>query len=305
MDPIVFINRKTKSKIEEKTPGAGFLNFLYSHPFGKLSLNLLFKRKLVSAVGGWYMNSKKSAVRVNKFIADHNMDMSAYLVPEKGFKTFNEFFYRKIAPESRPIGKDFVCPADGKVLAFENIEASQQFFVKGGLFNLKSFLESNELAQKYEGGGMVIIRLAPTDYHRYHFPCEGLAGESIPVKGHYLSVSPLALKKSLDIFLKNKREYMILESGSYGDVLICDVGATMVGTIIQTYTSGSKIKKGQEKGYFAFGGSTLVVLTEKDKVSFSKDLLENSQKGWETEVKMGETIAVEIKSKKEINYENI
>lgn len=293
MEPIVFINRKTKAIIKEKTPGAGFLNFLYSHPLGKLSLNLLFKRKLVSAVGGWYMNSKKSATRVNKFIEDHKMDMGAYLVPKEGFKTFNDFFYRKLATGARPIEKDLVCPADGKVLVFEKMEASQVFFVKGGLFNLKSFLNSTELAQKYEGGGMMIIRLAPTDYHRYHFPCAGLPGQSIPISGDYLSVSPLALRKSLDIFLKNKREYMVLKSPKYGDVLICDVGATMVGTIIQTYSPGSIVKKGEEKGYFAFGGSTLVILTEKDKVTFSKDLLENTKKGMETEVKMGEKIGVE------------
>lgn len=291
MDPIVFINRKTKLKVEENPPGAGFLNFLYSSPLGKLSLNLLFKRKLVSAVGGLYMNSKKSASRVNKFIDNHQMKMDDYLVPDAGFKTFNEFFYRKVKKEARPIGENLVCPADGKVLVFQNLKESQQFFIKGGLFNLETFLGSKEIAKKYQDGAMMIIRLAPTDYHRYHFPCDGIAGPSIPVKGEYLSVSPIALRKSLDIFLKNKREYMSLESSHYGDILICDVGATMVGTIIQTYQANSKVEKGQEKGYFAFGGSTLVMLCEKNKVSFSKDLLENSKQGLETEVKMGETVA--------------
>lgn len=290
MDPIIFINRKTNKKIEEVPPGAGFLNFLYSNPFGKLSLNLLFKRKLVSAVGALYMNSKRSASRVTKFIEDHKMDMRAYLVPGQGFQTFNEFFYRKITEGSRPIGNDLVCPADGKVLVFDSIDKSLEFFVKGALFNLETFLNSTDLATKYSEGGMMIIRLAPTDYHRYHFPCDGKAGPSIPVNGHYLSVSPIALKKSLDIFLKNKREYMILESESFGDLLICDVGATMVGTIIQTYEAKTMVQKGEEKGYFAFGGSTLVVLTEKNKVSFSKDLLENTKNGFETEVQMGETI---------------
>lgn len=291
MDPIVFINRKTNTKVEEKPPGAGFLNFLYSNPFGKLTLQLLFKRKVVSAVGGWYMNSKKSASRVKIFITNHQMEMNDYKVPEAGFKTFNEFFYRKIKKEARPIGDHLICPADGKVLVFDNIEASKQFFVKGAQFDLKTFLGSHSLAEKYKGGGMVIIRLAPTDYHRYHFPFEGFAGESIAIDGDYLSVSPLALRKSLDIFLKNKREYMSLKTKDYGDILICDVGATMVGTIIQTYQAGALVEKGQEKGYFAFGGSTLVMLTEKNRASFSKDLLENSKNGFETEVKMGETIA--------------
>lgn len=290
MELILFINRKSKKKIEEKPPGANFLNFLYSHPFGKLGLNLLFKRKLVSAVGGWYMNSKKSAKRVDQFIRDHKMDMTDYLVPENGFQTFNEFFYRKIAEGSRPLGNGIICPADGKVLAFENIEKSQDFFIKGSLFNLRSFLNSEKLAQKFHKGAMLIIRLAPTDYHRYHFPCDGLAGKSIEINGHYLSVSPIALRRSLDIFLKNKREYMELQTEKQGDILICDVGATMVGTIIQTYKPGARVKKGEEKGYFAFGGSTLVLLFEEGKISFSADLIENTRLGFETEVKMGESI---------------
>lgn len=294
MEPIKFVNRKSKEIIKESPPGAGFLNFLYSHPFGKLSLNLLFKRKLVSAVGGWFMNSKRSSKRVQKFISDHNMDMSEFLVPEEGFQTFNDFFYRKLAKNARPIGSDLACPADGKVLAFNDNSKSQEFFIKGSVFNLETFLESSKLAEKYKEGGMMIIRLAPTDYHRYHFPCEGKAGPSIPIKGDYLSVSPLALKKSLDIFLKNKREYMVLNSTEYGDILICDVGATMVGTIIQTYSPGNIVSKGEEKGYFAFGGSTLVMLTEKNKVTFSADLIENTKNGLETEVQMGETIGHKI-----------
>ena len=138
---------------------------------------------------------------------------------------------------------------------------------------------------------MAIIRLAPADYHRYHFPASGIASASVPVKGHYFSVSPLALKGSLKILCENYREFCTLSTADYGDILITDVGATMVGSITQTYKAETEVKKGDEKGYFSFGGSTLVLLFEKDKVVFDKDLILNTKNRFETSVKMGENIA--------------
>ncbi|HYQ56234.1 MAG TPA: phosphatidylserine decarboxylase, partial [Draconibacterium sp.] len=140
-------------------------------------------------------------------------------------------------------------------------------------------------------GEMAIVRLAPPDYHRFHFPASGTASKSIKINGHYFSVSPLALQKSLEIFCENKREYCTLSTEEYGDILIVDVGATMVGSIIQTYEANTQVKKGDEKGYFAFGGSTLVLLFEKGKITFDADLVENTKKGMETTVKVGENIA--------------
>jgi phosphatidylserine decarboxylase len=101
----------------------------------------------------------------------------------------------------------------------------------------------------------------------------------------------LALRGSLKIFCENKREYCTLSTEEFGDILIVDVGATMVGSIIQTYEANSKVKKGDEKGYFAFGGSTLVLLFEKETITFDADLIENTKKGLETTVKVGEKIA--------------
>ena len=294
MDQIKYIDRKSGKEVVENPPGAGFLKFLYNHPFGKLSLNLLFKRKLVSTAGGWFMSGSRSAKRIEGFINQHKMDLSDYLVPEGGYKTFNDFFYRKICDGARPLGSDFVSPADGKIIVFNTIDRCTQFFVKGSSFNISDFLNSKKLAEKYEGGGLAIIRLAPTDYHRYHFPASGKADPSVKIKGPYYSVSPLALKQSVRILLENKREYTILKTSEYGDVVICDVGATMVGSIHQTYKANSDVKKGEEKGYFAFGGSTLVILIEKDKVKFDEDLIGNTQNGMETAVRMGETIAKSI-----------
>lgn len=290
-EKIQYIDRASQKLITEQVPGEGFLRFLYHSPFGKLSLNLVVKRKFLSALFGGFMDSFLSKSWIDSFIDKHQMDLSEYQVPEKGFKTFNDFFYRKLKPGSRKIENGIVSPADGKVVAFESIDAYTSFFVKGKGFTAETFLRDQKLAKKYEGGPMIIIRLAPTDYHRYHFPADGKVSASQLINGDYFSVSPIAMKQSLEIFCENKRVYCIQETEEYGDIMICDVGATMVGSIIQTYTPDTFIKKGDEKGYFAFGGSTLVLFFEKGKVKLSKDLLENTANGIETQVRMGEQIA--------------
>ncbi|MGB0915547.1 MAG: archaetidylserine decarboxylase, partial [Crocinitomicaceae bacterium] len=235
--------------------------------------------------------SRASKKRIQNFIIDYKIEMSDYLVTDASeFKHFNDFFYRKINPAKRPIGEGVVSPADGKTLAFQEISDQSKFFIKGSEFDLKRFLGTDELAKKYNGGSMLIIRLAPTDYHRYHFPAKGTASATKILNGHYYSVSPIALQQSLEIFCENKRSISTLTTDSVGDVLISEVGATMVGSILQTYKSNSTVQSGEEKGYFAFGGSTVVLLFEKGKVQLSEDLLTNTKNGMETQVLMGQTI---------------
>lgn len=292
METIKYIDRTSGETRMEKVPGEGMLKWLYSSTTGKVALHLLVKRKMVSALCGWYMDSKLSAKRIPNFVKEHNINVSELKVNDiSEFETFNQFFYRKLKLETRPIGEHLVSPADGKILAFQSLNDVSSFFIKGSEFNLNSFLQNKELATKYNDGAMAIIRLAPADYHRYHFPASGKVSASKPIKGHYFSVSPLALRGSLKFFFENYREYCTLQTKTYGDILISDVGATMVGSIIQTYHANSEVKKGAEKGYFAFGGSTLVLLFEKDKVTFDEDLISNTKNGLETSIKMGENIA--------------
>jgi len=291
METIKYIERASGETKTENVPSEGMLKWLYSSASGKATLHLLFKRKIVSALGGCYMNTGWSAKRIPDFIQEHNIDLTEYEISNiEEYKTFNEFFYRKLKSGARSIGEDIVSPADGKILVFPTLNDVSSFFVKGSEFNLESFLRDTVLAKKYANGSMAIVRLAPPDYHRYHFPASGIASESVKIKGHYFSVSPLALLGSLKIFCENKREYCTLQTNDSGDILIMDVGATMVGSIIQTYQSG-KVEKGDEKGYFAFGGSTLVLLFEEGKIRFTSDLIENTNKKLETTIQMGETIA--------------
>ena len=292
---IKYVDRSTGELIREQIPGAGMLWFFYQTPLGRLPLNTLLRRKGISAVAGRYMDSKRSKKWIRGFVEKHKMDLSDYQKQEEEFTTFNDFFYRKLKPGARPIGNGLVSPADGKTVVFNEVSDQQHFFIKGIDFTLESFLADKRLAEKYDGGAMVIVRLAPVDYHRFHFPASGKTGSNKEVKGYYYSVSPLALQQNLKIFCENKREYSILDTEDYGDLLICEVGATMVGSILQTYPENTQVEKGDEKGYFAFGGSTVVLLFEKGKVRFSEDLIKHTKEGIETQLKMGDQIGEAVK----------
>lgn len=291
MDNIEYIDRSSGKILVEKVPGEGMLKWLYNTSTGKLALHALLKRKIISSLGGWYMNSSFSKKRIQKFIHQNDVDLAICQQSNASdFRSFNDFFYRRLKETARNIDQGVVSPADGKILAFQKIKETETFFIKGSGFKLGQFLQNQELTEQYKDGSMMIIRLAPADYHRFHFPADGQISPSKKIPGYYYSVSPLALKKSLEIFCQNKREYSILSTPKHGDILICEVGATMVGGITQTYKAGSNVKKGEEKGYFSFGGSTLVLLFEKDKIQISKDLIQNTSKGYETYIKMGESL---------------
>ena len=177
-------------------------------------------------------------------------------------------------------------------MAYADISNSD-FIIKGYRFDISSFLNNAKLSQNYLDGTLVIIRLAPPDYHRFHFPISGKVSPVTRIDGDYYSVNPLALRKMTEILCLNKREFTIVTNPLFGDVIMAEVGATMVGSIVQTYT-GNTVNKGEEKGYFKFGGSTVVLLFEKNKIRIDDDLLINTLRGYETAIKEGERIGVSM-----------
>lgn len=291
-EPIRYIDRESGKVEIENVYGENWLNWLYHNPVGEASLWAIAKRKIVTSTYGDMMEDPSSADRIMPFVQEYNVDLS--IAEKQDFKSFNDFFIRKLKPEARPINADplvVTSPADGKILAYAKIKNSD-FYIKGFRFNVASFLNDPELAKKYEDGAMIVFRLAPPDYHRYHFPVSGITSSSnTKIEGDYYSVNPLALRKKAEIFWLNKREFGIIKSPLYGEVVMVEVGATMVGSMIQTY-KGTNAEKGAEKGYFKFGGSTVVLLFEKDKIKIDDDLLMNTSKGLETTIKMGERIAL-------------
>lgn len=292
-DKIEYIERKTGERKIENPPGENFLKFLYYNPFGKLPLNLVVRKKFLTEFYGKLMSKENSKEKIKDFVQQNNINMLESKKSIEEFKSFNDFFIRELKEGAREIDRDeniLVSPADGKILVFENLSEASKFFLKGDEFSLEEFFKDKSLGEKFTGGTMMIIRLAPVDYHRFHFPLSGEISKSKLIEGYYYSVSPFAIKKNFRIFCENKREYSILKTENFGEVALSEIGATMVGGIIQTYSENSFVEKGDEKGYFVFGGSTCILFFEKGKIKVDEDILENSRKGIETKIYMGERI---------------
>ena len=277
--PIEYIYRKTGEKLIEKVPGEKYLKFLYYNPFGELALNLVIKRKFLTWYYGKEMDKKSSVSKIKSLIESAGINMAESKKNIDEFNSFNEFFIRELKSGAREIDMNentLVSPADGRIFVYENLSEVSKFFLKGDEFTLQEFFKDGFLAEKYKGGVFMIIRLAPVDYHRYHFPADGFINKSRLIEGYYYSVSPHAIKKNFRIYCENKREYSTLKTEKFGDIIISEIAATMVGGIIQSYTPDTFIKKGDEKGYFYFGGSTVIMIFEKGKVAVDKDLILNS-----------------------------
>ena len=294
---IKFINRSDNSIKIERPPGEELLDFLYHNPFGEKVVLPIAKQKFISEWYGKIMDSSVSRNRIEPFIKSLNIDMTESQRQADEFESFNDFFCRKLKPGLRPVGNGLVSPGDGKLLAFENISEVNTFFVKGEKFTLKEFLQNDDLSEEYANSAMVILRLAPNDYHRYHFPYVGIPSQPEEMKGVYYSVSPISLKKHFtEVFSENKKEICKLKTKNEGEILIIPVGATMVGSLNSTFEPNSMVKSGDEMGYFAFGGSTIVLLLKPNSFELDKDLIENTNNKLETAVKMGEKIGTAIKN---------
>ncbi|MBM6875094.1 phosphatidylserine decarboxylase [Fusobacterium mortiferum] len=294
---IEYIERKTGEIKVEKVPGEKYLKFLYYNPLGELPLNLVVKKKFLTEYYGKKMDKPESVKKIPSFIEQADINIAEAKKRVEEFKSFNDFFYRELKEGTRTVDyreNVLASPADGKILAFENLDREKEFYIKGDKFTLEEFFADKKLANKYKNGVFMIIRLAPIDYHRFHFPADGEISESKLIDGVYYSVSTYAIKKNFRILCENKREYSILKTEKFGDIAMFEVGATMVGGIKQSYKSNSYVKKGEEKGYFYFGGSTCVLVFERGKVKIDEDLLENTKKGIETKVYMGEKIGISL-----------
>lgn len=294
MKRIHYIDRDTGETRREIVPGERWLRWLYHDPLGRLALHAVVKRKFLSQWYGWMMDRPASRSKIAEFVHSLQIDTDEIQRPIRSFETFNDFFIRRLKPESRPVDMNpdvIVSPADGRAMGFHGLEALDTFYAKGQRFSLEDLLQNRSLSARYTGGSMLIVRLAPVDYHRFHFPADGRISERTRIDGTYFSVSPHAVKQRMRIYWENTRDYSILRTPRAGDVVLCEVGATMVGSIVQFYTPGTTVHKGEEKGCFKFGGSTIIVLFQKGKIRIDADLLDNTRNGYETRVRMGERMA--------------
>lgn len=292
MESIRYYNRHTGTHETEEIYGEAFLRWAYGNPLGKLSLHSFVKRPAFSKWYGWRMSKPESAARVEPFVRKYGLDPDDFADPLPSFRSFNEFFYRKLKPAARPI--DFapiVFPADGRHLGFPDISKIDSFFVKGQRFDLAELLDDAALAARYAKGTLVLSRLCPVDYHRFHFPATGIPSKTRLLNGPLFSVSPIALTQNLSYLWTNKRTLTELKTTDFGIILLLEIGATCVGTIEQTFTPGIPVEKGAEKGFFAFGGSCTVTIFEPGAVTLADDLLENSAQQTELYARIGSTMA--------------
>lgn len=268
------------------------LKWMYSSVLGRGVLKILV-RPWVSDLAGVFLDSSISTFLIPGFVKRNNINMDDYI--EETYSSYNEFFTRHIRPELRPLEGDtdtVISPCDGKLSVYK-INKKSVFNIKNTKYTLRSLLRSKELAERYENGTICVFRLTVDDYHRYCYIDNGVKSGEYFIQGLYHTVNPAA-NDVYPIYKENTRQFSLLKSDNFKTVLMMEVGALLVGRI-RNYKGHGRVLKGEEKGRFEFGGSTVVLIFEKDAVKIDESLFNNTEHGYETIVKMGEAIGKALK----------
>lgn len=274
----MYYDLKNDKYIKKDDSNKGLL-FLYNTIIGRIILKI-FTTRIISKIYAKYMDSKLSIHKINKFIKKNNINMVEY--EEQEYNSFNDFFIRKIKNNKRKIEKGLISICDSKLSVYV-IDENTSFKIKNSIYTIEELIgEENIYKFKYA----LVFRLCVDDYHHYTFIDDGKIISNKKINGILHTVQPIAFKKH-KVFLENSREVTILDTKNYGKVGYVEVGAMLIGKI--TNLNKSTFKKSEEKGYFEFGGSTVVVLME-DKVKINKKIIENTKKDIETIVKLGQSL---------------
>ncbi|TPX61680.1 phosphatidylserine decarboxylase [Powellomyces hirtus] len=298
-------NRRTGTVEKEKVPLATKLGmeFLFEDMRSVDATAFIKKRleKETIRMGRAY-NEPESAKHIPGFVTAFNLPLDILVEPDiEQYRTFNEFFARKMKPECRPIahsGDEAIVSsaADCRLSVFPTIDLAKQYWIKGHNFTLENLFQDSSLAQTFSGGSLGIFRLAPQDYHRWHSPVSGVLNPIKKIPGTYYTVNPKAVRENLDVYTENTRHVSVLSSPVFGKIGIVAVGAMLVGSIVITADEGTRLERGQEMGYFEFGGSTVIVLFEKGRMMWDEDLVSRSQLGMETLVLLGDKIGQRVET---------
>lgn len=267
------------------------LKKLYGTVCGRVILKAL-TAPAVSKVAGAFMDSRLSVPLIKRFIKSSGIDTSQYVM--KKFRSYNEFFTRRVKRGMRPIDRmpsHFISPCDSKLTVYK-IGKSSVFRIKGSRYRVSDLIQNDFLAKRYEGGYCMIFRLEVDDYHRYCYIDSGTKTENTFINGELHTVNPIALEH-YNIYKRNCREYTVLHTENFGDVVQVEVGAMMVGRIVNRH-GAAEVVRGEEKGKFEFGGSTIVLLVQEDMIRIDDDILRNSAENIETVVKYGEKVAASV-----------
>lgn len=264
------------------------LTFLYKTIPGRFFLKLLAARP-VSKICGAFLDSQLSYFLIKSFATKNNINLDDYEL--SGVKTFNQFFRRKIKKDKRPFDMtetNLPSPCDGLLTAYKIDCEGSVIPVKQSHYTISSLLQDSTLAAKYNGGTCLVFRLCVDNYHRYAYPVSGTKGKNIFIPGVLHTVRPIALE-AFPVFTQNCREYTVIQSEEFGQLIQMEVGAMLVGRIVNHHEERT-VERAAEKGFFEYGGSTIILLLEKDRVELRSDIIQNSAAGIETPVLMGEKI---------------
>jgi len=287
---ITVFDRKKNAYFSEKVLGEGPMRFLYESLLGKAFLPALIQKPF-SVLYGTFQNSFLSRKSIPPFIQEFCIPMEEF--ENQHYRNFNDFFIRKFKPGMRTFSEDlheFPAFAEGRYFAFDAITDDTRLPVKGITLNISALLGDSPLLKSFHGGPGWIARLCPVDYHRFHFPDSGRVLYSAEKTGPLHSVNPIAMAHHPDVLFTNERHVQVLETDHFGKIAYVEVGALGVGKIKQSFDATVNFKKGEEKGYFLFGGSTVIVICEPGKVKIDPELLEKTKEGIESLIRLGEPI---------------
>lgn len=265
------------------------LRFLYHTVPGRCVLKCLV-HPAVSKIAGAYLDSSFSRWLIPGFMKKNDISLQGIEVPKKGFSSFNSFFMRKrVRLNIDKCEEHFISPCDG-LLTVCKIKEGTVLDVKHTKFTVEQLLKNKELAKDYMEGYALVFRLTPTHYHRYIYTDHAVCKVSKRIDGVLHTVRPIALS-SIPVFAQNSREYQVLDSDRWGRLVQMEVGAMLVGKITnRPIVPGESVKRGAEKGYFEFGGSTIIMLVQKDRLKLDKKVLVRKNPDGEIPVKIGECI---------------
>lgn len=289
---LMIFDREAGELFEETVAARGLMDFCYGTWVGRLLLRLLLTRRWVSRLFGWFQASRLSRSRIRPFVREQGIDTSEFARPLEAFRSFNDFFIRRLKENARPVAggtEVLVSPADCRMSVFPISEGSV-FPVKGCAWTLEELCGGAIDCRPFQGGLCLVFRLAPPDYHRFGYPVDGMQQPVIQLGGRLHSVNPLALAHGFPVYRHNRRDLCLINSRAFGPVAMIEVGALLVGSIVQHKSEGGPCRRGEEKGYFAFGGSTIIMLLEPGRVTIDQDLLTRSREGVETLLRYGEGI---------------
>lgn len=293
MNSDILIYNRHSGRIEaEQVYGRKWMDLFYGTAWGRLLTAWLLCRHPLSRLYGALQQGRWSRRKIAPFVRQYGIDLNEAVVPEGGFASFNDFFTRRLKPEARPlpvVPSALISPADSRLQVFY-IEKETRLKIKGAAMTLPQLLDQTDISSAYAGGWCLIFRLAPSDYHRFGYVDGGVQGPVQSVGGPLHSVSPLSLRHKPDVHCTNFRQWCYQRSPHLGTLIQVEVGAMMVGSVVQHQPNGGYCSRGVEKGYFQFGGSTVIVILEPHRAVIDDDILEHSAKGIETYVHYGEQV---------------